>query len=105
MDPVNVSEKVTRKHISGCLPDRIFLDRVKSQKREEIFSPLTASECIQPGESELDGRRGMKVGKEGVGGGDGNRKLDGKIKDLIRSVDIYDTELIKKTSSTEKERN
>lgn len=69
MDSVNVSEKVTRKHISGCLPDRIFLDRVKSQKREEIFSPLTASECIQPGEeSELDGRRGMKVGKRGYRG-------------------------------------
>lgn len=38
-----------------------------------------------------------------MGGGVGNGKLDGKIKDLIpRSVDICDTDLIIRTHFTEK---
>lgn len=107
MDSVNVSEKVTRKHIFGCLSDRIFLDHMNSQKREEIFSPMTAVEGTHPGGgSGLEGRRGMKVGREGVVGGVGNKKLDGKIKDLIRSVDICYIELIIKAPFAEKkERN
>lgn len=87
MDSVNAGKKVTRKYIPGCLPDRIVLDYVKSQEREEIFSPLTSSECTHPeGGSALEGRRAMQVGRRGcvwgVGGwGVGNRKLAGKIKD------------------------
>lgn len=68
MDSVNVREKMTRKNIPGCLPDRISLDHVKSQKREEIFSPLTSYGSTHPGGGcRLEGRRAMKVRGKGLG--------------------------------------
>lgn len=70
MDSVNVSEKVTRKNIHGSLPERFFLDHLKSQKREEIFSPLTSCESAHPGGgSRFEGRKAMRVRRQGWGEG------------------------------------